>query len=1359
MNSPPPAVAPRRRLSLRLLVFLMLPLLLLAAAISTGATWLVRTTSGLHAIVGALNVVLPARLEVTGLRGSLAEGLGFDELRVPAGRSMVVIHKLEARIAGLRINAWTPSASAVAIDTVQAQDVRIVLPAVSTPEPAAPPDTIALPVTLDAQQLSLGHFVIERGKIDADKAAFGMRAIDAALAFGPQGLDVRRFSAEVAGNALTVVGTIRGTRPFALEAGGTLASRVVVGGGQGAAPDLDAPVQVTWRAANSLEHIDFFAGVTGGPNYTARGSIRARIDTFNPLPLMRLAVDVEGVDPSAWWRGAPRALLRVDADLGAERGPAFALAGPVRAVNSAPGPSDRQQIPARELTATLAIDGQSFELSNARAAIGAGTARGSFTLGWAPARRWQVDAQLDNIDLAAIHSRAQPLAVSGTLAAQTEPAATRVRAQLRGASGARAAALLSVDLAVDENRLTLDEGRLQVGEGNATATGEMALTGDREFAFTGALRGLDLGALIKGLDGPQATRLNGELRAEGRLRPAPVAGVRIALADSLALGRPLSGRAQLDWRGDESVQVDAELAVRSATLMARGALAGDSAATGAAPGAAVDSSRGIVLTLEANEMAELGIPVSGALSARATLTGSWRAPAVDGSLSARNLRSGEQRLKSLAATLRYGGGSDGALALEVNAAGHTHPRGAALSLARAALTAQGSLPAMRLELSATTSEDAVVTAVANGGWSKETARWAGTLEQLEAGGDFATRLVAPAPMSAGADKFALGPMALTVRGGNFEAVRFETRPGRFATSGRFDTLALAASGVRDEPRLTLRGAWDLRAAETLDGSLAIERASGDVFSGPETRRVRMGLQDLRLEATLRANRLQSSAVMRGSEVGTLAAALRAELERDAQAGWRLAGKHGWSGELTGAAPSVEWINPFLSANLRDNVRVAGRADVDVKLGGTPDEPRATGAINADALRLAWVEQGVRLDNGSLRARLAPDAKGATELIIDGLTFSGQPRVRPQDRRIVVALAGQPDGTVFASGSVKLPALDGVIQVRAERFPVLQRPDRWAVATGGANLVFSPKRVQLNGAVIAHAGYIDISRRDAPTLSGDVIVRREVSGVAPAKTEPRVPFEFTLGIDLGNTFVVRGDGLDSRVEGALLLKHEGRGIVRATGVLEARDGIYEGFGQKLAIERGRLNFLGSVENPGLDILALRKGLPVEVGVTIGRSAANPLVRLYSDPAMADFETLSWLVLGRPADESRGDNVALARAALGLLGGSGEGIPNQLARRLGIDELSVRAADSGTGSASLLPRQSVAGRVRGEVSTVSGEIVSIGKRLSDNLTLSYETATTGAANVVQLSYQLTRRVSVIARAGTENALDLVYSFAFD
>jgi autotransporter translocation and assembly factor TamB len=33
------------------------------------------------------------------------------------------------------------------------------------------------------------------------------------------------------------------------------------------------------------------------------------------------------------------------------------------------------------------------------------------------------------------------------------------------------------------------------------------------------------------------------------------------------------------------------------------------------------------------------------------------------------------------------------------------------------------------------------------------------------------------------------------------------------------------------------------------------------------------------------------------------------------------------------------------------------------------------------------------------------------------------------------------------------------------------------------------------------------------------------------------------------------------------------------------------------------------------------------------------------------------------------------------------------------------------------------------------------------------------VLMLSYRLSRRISLVARAGTENALDVVFSFAFD
>ena len=45
------------------------------------------------------------------------------------------------------------------------------------------------------------------------------------------------------------------------------------------------------------------------------------------------------------------------------------------------------------------------------------------------------------------------------------------------------------------------------------------------------------------------------------------------------------------------------------------------------------------------------------------------------------------------------------------------------------------------------------------------------------------------------------------------------------------------------------------------------------------------------------------------------------------------------------------------------------------------------------------------------------------------------------------------------------------------------------------------------------------------------------------------------------------------------------------------------------------------------------------------------------------------------------------------------------------------------------------------------------------MTFEQALSGAEYYVALNYQLTRRLSVIARAGSTNALDLVYTLTFD
>ncbi len=1340
----PPATKSRRRIAVWLALALALMVTLLALAAT--ATWMLRTTAGLQVLIGV------AHMQARDVRGTLMDGFSIEHLSLRSGSGVVSVTAIEVSPIEWRLDFKAPRILTLRIASAQARDVLITRPAVRPL--GTPPSHLTFPATVELPKIAVARWAVEREEPRAVKPWFDLHDIDSAVTLG-HGIEVHHFNALLAGNRLTLTGAIEGTRPFALELGGTLTSRLHLGN---PTTTPAAPLQLTWRATDTLERISLYAGASGGTHPTARGSLRAQLLPYEAQPLQSLSADLEGLDPSAWWPGAPQAILQLSAQLHTRNEQAFALSGPMVLSNQTPGPVNRKRLPLRTLAANLAVDMNSATLSDMNLALGgggrtSGSISGALSVGLAPEPHWRTQIELNAVDLSAIHDRIQPLVVSGPVSAFNEGTGARVQADVRTGPRAHIAAQLTVDLAVDDKELVLHQGLLQLGQGSARASGSWTHTGPQAFALTGTLNELDPAHLLRTLDARQPTRLNGELKLEGRLKPNPQAQLRLNLTRSTLLGQPMHGQVALDLHPDESIGVEAALALRNATLNASGSLSGTHG----------QSTSSILLTLDAAQLADLGLPAQGHLKAQARIGGAWRTPAIEASATAQGLRIGEQNIERLAATLHTRGDAQGTLALHVDVQGHQHPRGAAFSVTQAALDVQGTLPQMRVDLSAHNGAGTALTLQASGGRIKDSNAWQGTVDALRLDGAVNAQLKTAAPLLLAPDHAALGPLSVSALDGRFDEVNLDIRRGRpethFQTQGRFENIRIAASGTGDEPRLTLQGRWSLRTTDVLDGTLHIERASGDVFSGPPTRRARMGLEDLRLDATVRAHRLNISGALRGSAVGTLNAALQAELEHsDPAPTWRLARHRPWSGALVGTAPSLEWINPFLSVNLRDNIRVGGSADLDIKLTGTPQAPIARGHINADALRVAWVEQGVRLDNGILRAQLATTAQGGTELIVQELRFSGQPRVRPQDRRINAALADLPEGSLSASGKVSLPALEGLVQVRSERFPVLQRPDRWAIATGGANIVFSPRRVALTGAVRTDAGYIDITRRELPTLSGDVVVSHASTHGTAAKPEPRVPLDFALGIDLGPAFIVRGAGLDARVEGALQLKHEGRGVIRATGAIETHNGTYEGFGQKLTIERGRLNFQGAVDNPGLDILALRKNLPVEVGVTITRSAANPLVRLYSDPPMADFETLSWLALGRPAENTRNDSTALARAALGLLSGSGEGVPTQLARRLGIDELSIRGADSGN-AASLLPRQSAAGRVRGEVSTVSGEIVAIGKRLSDNLTLTYETATSGTGNTVQLSYQLTRRLSLIGRAGTESTLDLVYGFAFD
>ena len=171
--------------------------------------------------------------------------------------------------------------------------------------------------------------------------------------------------------------------------------------------------------------------------------------------------------------------------------------------------------------------------------------------------------------------------------------------------------------------------------------------------------------------------------------------------------------------------------------------------------------------------------------------------------------------------------------------------------------------------------------------------------------------------------------------------------------------------------------------------------------------------------------------------------------------------------------------------------------------------------------------------------------------------------------------------------------------------------------------------------------------------------------------------------------------------------------RATGSIRTVGGRFDAYGQKLAIERGIINFQGLIDNPGLNIRAVRGNLPVEAGVEVTGTARRPVVRLVSDPEVPDAEKLSWLVLGHAPDQQRGqDSAVLLAAAQTILGGQDGGPLKAVQRGLGIDEFGISSGRlDGSGQQQTSRIASTTGF--GPSDTTTGQIVSVGKRLTISL----------------------------------------------
>ncbi|MHB8830141.1 MAG: translocation/assembly module TamB domain-containing protein [Syntrophales bacterium] len=262
------------------------------------------------------------------------------------------------------------------------------------------------------------------------------------------------------------------------------------------------------------------------------------------------------------------------------------------------------------------------------------------------------------------------------------------------------------------------------------------------------------------------------------------------------------------------------------------------------------------------------------------------------------------------------------------------------------------------------------------------------------------------------------------------------------------------------------------------------------------------------------------------------------------------------------------------------------------------------------------------------------------------------------------------------------------------------------------------------------------------------------------------FDAKVRLTLGDRSLVKMGGIDAKLAGSIDLDFQTLEAISSKGEIRVVEGKYRAFGAVLQIIRGRLFYAGGpINQPALDIIALRSTADVKAGVTIGGLLRTPAIKLYSEPAMSDVDILSYIVFGHSlASRSSAEQIGVLTQAAGLLlsRGKASDIQEKLKKQFGLSTLDIQSRSSGPAGSigykkingTILP----AGDVSGKTGDVADTIVAVGKYLTPQMYLSYGRSLFTGSNIFSLRYSINKKWQIETVTGTESGVDLYYKIDF-
>ncbi|MGB7370514.1 translocation/assembly module TamB domain-containing protein [Erythrobacter sp.] len=420
-------------------------------------------------------------------------------------------------------------------------------------------------------------------------------------------------------------------------------------------------------------------------------------------------------------------------------------------------------------------------------------------------------------------------------------------------------------------------------------------------------------------------------------------------------------------------------------------------------------------------------------------------------------------------------------------------------------------------------------------------------------------------------------------------------------------------------------------------------------------------------------------------------------------------------------------NGRLAANLRYNgaadalwrlvaveaFDLTGPIRVEARARGTLNNPRITGNLASDDLRLQSAISGTEIVDVTARGR-----------------FAGS-------RLEIVRFAGSTEGggTITGSGSVDLATIGAGRGPRID-LRAAASDARLLDANGIEATITGPLRIVSSGIGGTIAGRVSVDRASWSLGTADEdralprIATREINGEGTNASNSVDPgasaWRYLVDARARSRFAVDGLGLDSEWGIDIAL----RGTVddpRIGGEARLVRGDYTFAGTRFELTRGRIAFdRDQPIDPRLDIEAETTASGTSVTIDITGNAQSPEIAFSSTPALPEEEILARLLFGGSVTSLSATDALQLGAALASLQGGGGGLDpiGELRNSIGLDQLRIVSADPALGR---------------------GTGVALGKNLGRRFYVELVTDGQGYT-ATQVEYRVTRWLALLATVTT-------------